>query len=97
MDLTGKLGWLRNFPEGCVFFHVGYISLRKGNTVPNHFISSFISHYPLTHSSLKDTTKFDKRVESYFMTETVLGAEDIIIKKTQLQLSKGAEISPSQN
>jgi len=43
---------------------VGYISLRKGNTVPNHFISSFISHYPLTHSSLKDTTKFDKRVES---------------------------------
>ena len=31
------------------------------------------------------------------MTEIVLGAEDIIIKKTQLQLSKGSEISPSQN
>lgn len=78
MDLIGKLGWLRNFPEGCIFFsHVGYISLKKGNTVPNHFISLFISHYPLTNSSLKDTTKFDKRVESYYMTETVLGAEDI--------------------
>lgn len=85
------------FQKAAFFSHVGYISLKKGNTVPNHFISLFISHYPLTNSSLKDTTKFDKRVESYFMTETVLGAEDIIIKKTQLQLSKDAEIFPSQN
>lgn len=42
MDLTGKLGWLRNFPEVCFFFFfplsMGYISLGKENTVPNYLI-----------------------------------------------------------
>lgn len=42
MDLTGKLGWLRNFSEGhIIFFSVGYISLGKENTIPNHLIIYF--------------------------------------------------------
>lgn len=89
MDLTGKLGWLRNFPEGCFFFFffscVGYISLGKENTIPSHFIIYFSLSidelFSDRHNQIQQTY-----VESYYMMEMGLEAENIIIKKTDLTL-----------
>lgn len=69
-------GLAQKLSRRLAFFFHGAFSLKKGNTVPNHFISLFISHYPLTNSSLKDTTKSRQTQKVTLWQKQCLGVED---------------------